>query len=143
MKERKRVKSKNIKNALLGIVLALVATYMYIVAVAVLIGGARGVPLAFSVIPFVVLFYTSWVVIPSGVALGMLIPRIAFGKTRWMAALQGAVLGAVTGLLALFCLGAVYPLELRDSFVMSVIAYCALWVGAYAGFRAKGQSLYR
>src|SRR5215213_9674359 len=114
MKERRIMKSRNIKNALLGIILALVATYLYIVAVAVLIGGARGARHAFSIIPFVVLFYISWVVIPSGAALGMLIPRIAYGKTRWMAALQGAVLGAVTGLLALFCLGAVYPLELRD-----------------------------
>jgi hypothetical protein len=137
------MKSKNIKNALLGIVLALTATYLYIVGVAVLIGGARGLRLAFTAIPFVVLFYISWVVIPSGAALGMLIPRIAYGKSRWMAALQGAVLGAVTGLLALFCLGAVYPFELRDNFVMSVMVYCALWVGAYAALRVKGQSLYR
>jgi hypothetical protein len=143
MKERKIMKSRNIKNALLGIVLALVATYLYIAAVAVLIGGARGLRLAFSTIPFVVLFYISWVVIPSGAALGMLIPRIAYGKSRWMAALQGAALGAVTGLLALFCLNAVYPFGLRDNFVMSVIAYCAVWVGAYAALRAKGQSLYR
>jgi hypothetical protein len=144
MKEREKMKSGHLKNALLGMVLAVIAAYLYIFAAAFFFAGPRAFRLLLSGITFMGIFYTSWVLLPLGAALGMLIPRIAYGKTRWIAALQGALLGAVSGFLAVLCLAAVYPLVgLIDSFIMSIMAYCALWVGAYAFWRAKGQSLYR
>lgn len=139
------MKNRHLKNALLGICLALVAAYLYVAVVGVFIAGARGLSILFSSIPFVLLFYTSWVVIPLGAALGMLIPQIAAGKTRWMAALQGAALGAVAGLLSVVCLASANGIPVLEAtfIVLTMIAYCAIWVGAYAFYRAKGQSLYR
>jgi hypothetical protein len=138
------MKSQHIKNGLLGIALAIVAAYLYVVALAIYIEGPRGALVFFSTFPLMVLLYTSWIVIPLGAALGILIPPLASGKSRGMAALQGAALGAVSGLLSLLCLMSAYHLRRAETFiVLSVMAYCALWVGAYAFYRAKGQSLYR
>ena len=138
------MRNRNFKNALLGIALAIAAAYLYAVLIAVFILGARGFLVLFSTIPLVALFYTSWVVIPLGAALGMLIPPLAYGKSRGMAALQGAASGAAAGLISAVCLTSAYDLGWGGGFfVYSITAYCAVWVGAYAFYRAKGQSLYR
>jgi len=74
----------------------------------------------------------------------MLIPAVAYGKSRGMAALYGAGLGAFAGLLAVVCLISAYGLRWAGGLLLySVGAYSGLWVGAYAAYRAKGQSLYR
>lgn len=138
------MKNGNFKNALLGIILALVAGYSYFAGFVLVIERWRLDPRMFFFFPFVALFYVSWIVIPLGASLGMLIPRLVYGKARWLAAVQGAALGALTGLMSIFVLTSVYRLRLGETpIVASVIAYCALWVGGYAFFRAKGQSLYR
>ena len=136
------MKNTNFKNALIGIAHTLVAAYFFFLVFLTLIQGAHD--LRFLLIPLVGFVYTFWIVIPLGAALGMLIPQIAYGKTRWLAALQGAGLGAVSGLLAVLCVDSVYDFELVEAIiVVPVMAYCALWVGAYACYRAKGQSLYK
>ena len=138
------MKNSKFKNALLGIVLALVAAYLYVVAFAIVIEGPRGWVVFFSIIPFVVLFYTSWVIIPLGAALGMLLPQMAYGKTRLQAALHGAIPGAVAGLVSVLALTSAYRLRMGTDLVLaSVVVYCALWTSAYASYRAKGQRLYR
>ena len=138
------MKNSNLKNALLGIVLAFIAAYLYIFLFIVVIERARGSFRLLAIFPLVALLYTSWVVIPLGVALGMLIPRIAYGKSRWMATLQGAALGGLSGLMAIFCVTSVYPIGLGETIiVLSVMVYSAVWVGAYAFYRVQGQSIYR
>jgi phosphotransferase system glucose/maltose/N-acetylglucosamine-specific IIC component len=138
------MKNTTLKNALLGIALALVATYMFPIVLVTLAEWPRGFLILFSAAPLYVLLYTFWLVIPLGVALGMLIPQIARGKNRWMAALEGAGLGAVGGLAAVFCFTSVHSLwRITGMLWISVILYSALWVGGYAFYRAKGQSLYR
>ncbi len=138
------MKNTTIKNALVGIAHALVAAYMFPVVVATFIEWPHGFLVLFSAIPLYSLFYTFWLVIPLGAALGMLIPQIAKGKDRWTAALQGAGFGAVGGFASVFCFTSVYSLRWGTTFfLISVTLYCALWVGGYAFYRAKSQTLYR
>jgi hypothetical protein len=145
MKEtEKMMKNTTVKNALLGIAIALIAAYLYPAFLFTLIEGPRGLEVLFSAFPLYGLFYSFWLVIPLGAALGMLIPKIAHGKNRWTAALQGAGLGAVGGLVAVYSFTSVHALGPRVGILwVTVIAYCALWVGGYAFYRARGQSLYR
>jgi hypothetical protein len=143
-KETKIMKNATRKNALTGIAIALVATYLFPVVLFTILEWPRGFLILFSAIPFVGLLYSVWLVIPLGAALGMLIPQLAIGKTRWMAALYGAGFGAVGGLVSVFCFTSVYRLHREFAFLwIAVIAYCALLVGGYAFYRAKGQTLYR
>jgi hypothetical protein len=138
------MKSTTKKNALLGIAIALVAAYMFPVVLVTLLEGWQGILLFFSAAPLMGLLYTFWLVIPLGAALGMLIPQMAHGKNRWTAALQGAGFGAIGGLATAFCF--ISTSELRKGggvLWILVIAYCALWVGGYAFYLAKNQSLYR
>lgn len=138
------MKNTTVKNALLGIAIALVAAYFFTVVFFTFIMGMRGMRALFSLIPLIGLLYTFWVVIPLGAALGMLIPKMVYGKSRWMAALQGAGLGAVSGLISFLCLDSVYELGMSEvPILLLAMAYSALWVGAYACWRAKGQSLYK
>ena len=138
------MKNATIKNALVGIVHALVAAYLFPVALATLGEGSSGFMVLFTVIPFYGLLYSFWIVIPLGAALGMLIPQMARGKTRWVAALYSAGYGAIGGFVSFLCFASVLRLRLEmDVFWISAILYCALWVGGYAFYCAKGQSLYR
>jgi hypothetical protein len=138
------MKNGNFKNALLGTILACIAAYLYFAGFILIVERWRWSPRMLFLFPFVVLFYVSWIVIPLGASLGMLIPRMAYGKARWVAALQGAALGGVAGLISILCLMSAYQQRSGEPFIVaSIIAYCALWVGGYAFFRAKGQSLYR
>ncbi|MDT4895299.1 MAG: hypothetical protein QOH25_376 [Acidobacteriota bacterium] len=138
------MKNRIIKNVLLGIVIALVATYLFPGVLFFFLEGPKGLLVIFSLLPLYGLFYTFWLVIPLGVALGMLIPRMASGKDRWTAALHGAGFGALAGLVSVFCFTSVFRLGPGvDVLWISVIAYCALWVGGYAFYCARGQSLYR
>jgi hypothetical protein len=135
----------NFKNALLGVAIALAATYVFsIILLMVLLPGPRWFRGIFFPLPLVGLIYTSWLVIPLGAALGMLIPRIAAGKSRWAAALHGAGYGAVGGLAALMCFVSVYSLGPAPALLwVGVAAYSAVWVGAYAYIRAKAPVLHR
>src|SRR5215207_680018 len=118
----------NIKNALLGVAIALVAALLFPIALVIVLAGPDGLRFLISPVLLVGLFYTSWLVAPLGAALGMLIPRIAAGKTRWTAALHGAGYGAAGGLalmlgLTPFLHGPLTP----DLLWAAVIAYCAVW----------------
>lgn len=138
------MKNMTFTNVVRGIIIALVAAYMFPVVLVTVFEGWQGVLLFFSAVPLFGLFYTFWLVIPLGVALGMLIPQIARGKNRWLAALQGAGFGAVGGAVLLFCFASVFNLKWETGVIwMLVIIYCALWVGGYAFYCAKNQSLYR
>lgn len=138
------MKNTTVKNILLGIALALIAAYMFPVVLFTILEGPRGFLALSTAIPLYGLFYSFWLVIPLGVALGMLIPRMAQGKDRLTAALQGAGFGAVGGLASVFCFTSVYQSRGGLGVLwISVILYCALWVGGYAFYRAKGQSPYR
>jgi hypothetical protein len=138
------MKNTAIKNVLLGIAISLVAAYLYPVVLFTLLEGTLGLEVLFSLLPLYGLLYTFWIVIPLGAALGMLIPKIAYGKNRWMAALQGAGFGAVGGLVSVFCFTSVFSLGPGTGILwISITAYCAIWVGGYAFYCARGQSLYR
>lgn len=138
------MKNTTIKNVLVGIILSLVAAYLFPVVLFTVLEWPRGFLLLFSAIPFYGLLYSFWLVIPLGVALGMLIPRMARGKSRWMAALRGAGFGALAGLVSVFCFTSVFNIDSGAGVLWSsVIIYCALWVGGYAFYRADGQSPYR
>ena len=138
------MKNTNVKNALLGMALSLVATYLFPVVLFTILDWPGGFRVIWTVLPWWGLFYSSWLVIPLGVALGLLIPQVARGKSRWSAALHGAGLGAVAGLVSVFCFTSVYGFRGDTSILwLSVMAYSALWVGGYAFYRAKGQSPYR
>lgn len=138
------MKNSKIKDASLGIALAVAAAYLYAVFLFVFILGARWGWVVLTTGPLAALFYTSWAVIPLGAALGMLVPQLAHGKGRWMAALQGAGLGAGAGFLSSICLLAAYGLMWGEGLIVpSITVYSALWVGAYAFYRAQGQSIYR
>ena len=135
------MKNRNLKNALLGIALAVVAAYLFAVAVFALLDLPNS---SIAIDSMYALLYTSWIVVPLGVALGMLIPQMAMGKTRLRAGLQGAGYGAIAGFVAVLCFVSVFRIWAQAGGVwIAVMAYCALWVGAYAFCRAKGQSLYR
>ncbi len=134
----------HVKNALLGVALALVATYMFPAVLFTLLLGPRALTVLFSPLPMRGLLYVSWIVVPLGAALGMLIPRIAVGKSRWTAALHGAGYGAVGGLAALLCFVSAYGLVSGPPlFWVAVAVYSAVWVGAYACVRAKAPVLHR
>lgn len=138
------MKNSIVKNAFLGIALALVAAYLFPSVLFTMIEGPSGFLVLFTVIPLYGLLYSFWLVIPLGAALGMLIPQMAKGKSRWMAALHGAVLGAVGGFVTMFCFFSVFRIGRTTlSLWVLVLSYCALWVGGYAFLRAKGQSIYR
>jgi hypothetical protein len=137
------MKNENLKNAVLGTVLALAAAYTYAIGFALLVFEMRA-PFNFLVgIPLLSLSYNFWIVIPLGIALGMLIPQIASGKARWVAALQGAALGGVGGLMAILCFASISGIGFEGVIILSVMGYSALWVGGYAFYCAKNQSLYR
>lgn len=128
----------NIKDALLGAGIALVAALLFPITLVLLLAGPEGLRFVLSPALFVGLFYTSWLVIPLGAALGMLIPRIAAGKTRRAAALYGAGYGAAGGLALIIGLAPFLRAPFKpDWFWAAVIAYCAVWVGAYGYVRAK------
>ena len=128
----------NIKDALLGVAIALVAAFLFPFVLTFLLAGPAGLRYVFSPMIFVVVLYTSWLTVPLGAALGMLIPRIVIGKTRWAAALHGAGYGAAGGLALLIGLTPVFRGPFMPDFVWAaVITYCAVWVGAYAYLRAK------
>ena len=128
----------NVKNALLGAAIALVAAYLFPVALLFVLDGPNGLTLISSTLILRILFYTSWMVIPLGAALGMLIPRIAAGKTRWTAALHGAGYGAAGGFALLIGLTSIVRFRfMPDVIWLAVMVYCAVWVGAYAFIRAK------
>jgi hypothetical protein len=145
MKEPKIMKNRTLKNILQGIAIALVAAYLFPVTVITLAEGPKsGAEVLFSLFPLYALLYVSWIVIPLGGALGMLIPPIANGKNRWLAALHGAGFGALAGLAAVFCFTSVFGLGSGAGVLwLMITGYCALWVGGYAFYRAKGPSLYR
>jgi hypothetical protein len=138
------MKNTNIKNALIGVAIALVAAYSFPAVLLTLMMGPRGLLILFSFEPLQAMVYVSWIVIPLGAALGMLIPRMAAGKRRWVAALHGAGYGAVGGLAAMICFIYVFSL-MRGGDVLAVAAmvYSAVWVGAYAFIRAKAPVRYR
>ncbi|HWT01071.1 MAG TPA: hypothetical protein VN256_12560 [Pyrinomonadaceae bacterium] len=136
--------STNIKNALIGVGIALVAAYTFPAALLTLMMGPRGLMILFSSVPVVGLIYGSWILVPLGAALGMLIPRIAARKSRWQAALHGAGYGALGGLAAMICFASVY--DIRPGLALLFVAaaaYSALWVGAYAYLRAKAPVPHR
>ncbi|HKR00399.1 MAG TPA: hypothetical protein VJT09_06985 [Pyrinomonadaceae bacterium] len=138
------MKSTIIKNALVGIGLALLAAYLYPIFLFTLLEGPRGFLAIFSFFPFYLLLYSLWLGIPLGAALGMFIPQMAKGKRRWTAALQGAGFGALSGAVSVFCLASVYGLRAGVGFLLfATMFYCALWVGGYAFLRARGPALYR
>lgn len=132
----------NVKNALRGVVIALAAAYFFAVLLIAVTDGPGGLKYAFGPLALFALVYTSWVVVPLGAALGMLIPRIAAGKNRWAAALHGAGYGAAGGLAAMMCFSSVFFNTLRpDMLWVGLVAYCAVWVGAYGYIRAKAPAL--
>jgi hypothetical protein len=134
----------NVRDALLGVVIALVAAYLFPVVLLAPFYGPGALTILFSPIPIQALFYVSWIVVPLGAALGMLIPRVAAGKRRWVAALYGAGYGAVGGLAATLCFAAVFsPRSGPDPLLAAVVTYCAVWVGAYACIRAKAPVIHR
>lgn len=134
----------NVKNALLGVGIALVAALLFPIILVTLLVGPGGLRYVLSRALLVGLFYTSWLVIPLGAALGMLIPRIAAGKTRWAAALHGAGYGAAGGLALIIGLTPVFRAPFTPDLIwVAVIAYCAVWVGAYACIRAKAPVAHR
>ena len=136
------MKSRNLRNALVGTALALVAAYILPVLLLKVLGFVG--PLI--IIPLYSYLYTCWLVIPLGAALGMFIPQMAKGKTRWMAALHGAGFGALAGLVSAFCLTSVFNLYRERGLGIlwiSGILYCALFVAGYAFYCAKSQRLYR
>ena len=134
----------NIKNALLGVVIALVAACLFPVVLVILLVGPADLGLVFSPVIFIGLFYTSWLVIPLGAALGMLIPRIAAGKTRWAAALHGAGYGAAGGFALMIGLTSIIRSWFGSDLIwVAVMVYCAAWVGAYAYIRAKAPVPHR
>ena len=138
------MKNTNVKNALIGVGIALVAAYTFPAVLLTLMMGPRGLMFLFSPMSLAGLLYASWIVIPLGVALGMLIPRMAAGKRRWVAALRGAVYGAVGGAAAMICFVYAFGLE-RETHLLAAAAaaYSALWVGAYAYIRAKAPARYK
>jgi len=137
------VNNTTIKDVLLGIALALVAAYLFPAFLLVFLNGPSGVLVLFTGLPLLGLIHSYWLVIPLGVALGMLIPQIANGKNRWAAALQGAGFGAVGGLVSVYCFTSVFRFRSGLGVLwIAVIVYCALWVGGYASYRARGQSQY-
>ena len=135
----------HIKNALLGVALALAAAYSFSIILLTVLIGPRGLMGIFTTLPLFGLFYTSWIVVPLGAALGMLIPRIAAGKSRWTAALHGAGYGAVGGLAAMICFVSAYGLVPAPPPLLwvGVAVYSAVWVGAYAYIRAKAPVAHR
>jgi hypothetical protein len=144
LKESKIMKNTHVKNALLGILIALAATYLFPVVLFTILDWPRGFRVIWTVLPWYGLLYSSWLVIPLGVALGLLIPQMARGKSRWSAALSGAGIGAVAGLVSVYCFTSVYGFRGDTGIIwLSVMAYSALWVGGYAFYCAKGQHPYR
>ena len=138
------MKQTNIKNALIGVGIALVAALLFPIVLVALLVGPGGLRYVLTPALFVGLFYTSWLVVPLGAALGMLIPRIAAGKTRWAAALHGAGYGAAGGLALIIGLTPVFRAPLKPDMIwVAVITYCALCVGAYAYIRAKAPVAHR
>lgn len=132
------MRNTNVKNALLGVAIALAAAYLFPTVLATLMVGPEGLRLLYSPVTFSALYMTSWMVIPLGAALGVLIPRIAAGKSRWAAALHGAGYGAAGGLAAVICFASIYLRRLGpDVLWVAVVAYCAVCVGAYAYVRVK------
>ncbi|HEY0379508.1 MAG TPA: hypothetical protein VGC87_21500 [Pyrinomonadaceae bacterium] len=138
------MKNTNLRNALIGVAIALVAAYFFPAVFLTLAVGPEGIQILFSTLMLRLLLMTSWIFIPLGAALGMLIPRIAAGKGRWRAALDGAGYGAVGGLAAMICFASVFTPRMKpDVLWIAVVAYCAVWVGAYAYVRAHAPALHR
>lgn len=137
------MKQSKFKNALVGIAHAIVAAYVFPAVYFLLWEGVNVFEVLFSGFPLFALSYCFWIVIPLGVALGMLIPQIANGKNRWQAALKGAIWGAFAGLVSVYTFTSVFPLGRETRLLwVSVIPYCAVWVGAYAYYCARRQRQY-
>jgi hypothetical protein len=132
-----------IKNALKGIAIALIAAYGFGIVFSLIFGFDD--PMAkpgsiFIVIPIFGLFYSFWFVIPIGVILGILIPKIAYSHSRRNAIIYGLLTGLAVGTVGSLALSAI---GLTDQFrfpnwanftvfliVMSL--YSAIWTAAYA-----------
>ncbi|HEY0099094.1 MAG TPA: DUF5957 family protein [Pyrinomonadaceae bacterium] len=132
------------KDALKGAGLALVAAYLF--GCLLVLFSARGAPELSQVVVtgFAGLCFSFWFVIPIGMALGVLIPKLSAGRSVGAAATGGALLGVAAGfiggiLLSLFLdwfgigFASGKSRLLYFPFVMGI--YCAPWTSAYACFR--------
>jgi hypothetical protein len=132
------------KDALKGAALALAAAYLFGCLLALF--SARGESSLYDLllVGFVGLAFSFWFVIPIGMILGVLIPKLFADRSAAAAASGGALLGFAAGfiggrLLSLFlswlsiASGADKSLSLYFSLVIGI--YCAPWTSVYAYVR--------
>lgn len=96
---------KIINNALLGAFMSVTAIYLLIVGHVLIRGitgaGWSGLPLwqLFVGIPVYTIMFIDWILIPIGVAVGLLTPLLVRKKTRRGSILYGLIIGLVIGLI--------------------------------------------
>jgi len=141
------MKAMTLKNAVKGILIALLAAFIYAVIILSSFLGAGWV-----------LLNTCWFVIPAGAVIGIMIPRVAEKKTPLKAAVSGVILaiflGAIGSLLIAFYFDVIPVLSpsaritnsplwwaaFRRRVVLQatfMAIYSAIWIAGYAYYRAK------
>lgn len=135
-----------VKDALKGIVLALVAAYFFPIffnllfekqALSTQLSDPKGL---FLLYPLIGLLATYWLVIPIGAGLGILIPKVAHRHSRQTAMFYGLLLGALVGIAGSITLSLFKILPgVRDGYwsslayiLLAMSLYSAVWVGAYS-----------
>lgn len=141
------MKAMTLKNALKGILIALLAAFIYAAIILTSFLGAGWV-----------LLNTCWFVIPAGAVIGIMIPRITERKTPLKAALSGIILaiflGSIGSLLIAFYFdvipvmspsaritnpslwwAALWRRVVFQAIFMAI--YSAIWIAGYAYYRAK------
>ena len=139
------------KDALKGIVIALVAAYFFPIffnlffekqALSTQLSDPQG---HFLLYPLIGLLATCWLVIPIGAGLGMLIPKVAHRHARQTTLLYGLLLGVLVGIVGGFTLSLfkIVP-GVRDGYwsslayiLLAMSLYSAVWVGAYSFLSGK------
>lgn len=132
------------KDALKGAGLALVAAYLFAFLLSLL--SARGEPELpqLLVAGFAGLCFSFWFVIPLGMVLGVLIPKLFAHRSGAAAVAGGSVLGFAAGfiggvLLSFFLnwlgIGSGEGRSIHLYFSLAMGLYCVPWTCAYACFR--------
>jgi hypothetical protein len=141
------MRSTPVKDIFLGIAIAHVAAYVFSIIIVWNPSHHRGLLEGdLYIAALYLLFYGFWLVIPLGIILGIVIPKMVYDKTRWIAALHGAAIGIVAALMVMSCLWMFFGISSWSEALNGlfwIAAYFTVWTSLYAFIRARGKSLYK
>ena len=127
-----------------GILVSLVASFIYSYGSALIIGGVRSpAQAAYMFFPaLMALPLMSWFIVGIGILLGWALPKVAAERSRPRASFRGAVTGFVVGAAGGSLLAFLFSNGARRVYAylaLTMAAYMAIWVAGFAYYYAPNQ----